>query len=147
MKSRLILFIDINNRILSPAAETIFRTMMESEGKGDDTIVSAGTTNEGLASHDKGMVSFLTKEGLPVSGVVNPLSMNLVEYADYIVCMDDESLNCRQLKEKAGALERVLVFPTKDALSGIMSMKPLDYERIFEEVTIGCRSLLDKLMA
>jgi len=142
---RLILFLDSDNRILSPAAEVVFRSKLESIGTKAITIVSAGVINEGFVSRDEQMDALLAETGLHIDGIVTPLSLVLLEYADWVVYMDDLSCNCRQLQRVSDSRKRIMDFPTKGTLTNLLKESPFDYVRIYEEIEKGCQALLAKI--
>ena len=78
-KPKLILFLDKDNTLLSATAEQVLRMLLENNDIRDITIVSAGEENHGFLSRDDKMDSELSKNGLHISGVVNPLTPMLLE--------------------------------------------------------------------
>ena len=142
MKPKLILFLDIDNRILSPVAEVVFRSKLESTGTKGVTIVSAGAICEGFVSRDKQMNAILAETGLHMGGIFTPLSMCLLEFADWVVCMDDESRNCCQFQKLSDTNKRISDFPGMETLAGLLNQSALDYAKIYEVISYGCEKLL-----
>jgi protein-tyrosine-phosphatase len=145
MFPRLIVFLDQDNRLLSPTAEVLFRSILEGTVIKGITLVSAGAAHQGFVTRDSGMDGFLKAYNLSISGIVNPVSEGLVDYADWIVCMDDESRNCRQLQKPYSPQKHVLDFPTKRTLTKLLKESSSDYARIYEEIEKGCQALLAKI--
>ncbi len=146
-KPRLILLLDKDNTLLSATAEQLLRLSLEKEGLRDITIVSAVENNLGFSSRDGKMDTVLSKDNLQISGLVNPLSHGLLMYADWVICMDDESRNCRQIKKIDRKGKRIFDFPTIDSLSTLTSVCQLDYEGIYREIDKGCKEVLKELLS
>ena len=144
-KPKLIVFLDKDNMLLSATAEQVFRLLLEKNGLRNITIVSAGETNLGFIARDEGMDAVLAKDKLQISGLVNPLSQSLLEYADWVVCMDNESRESHQIRRMDWSGKRLFDFPTKDSLAKLVVTYPLDYVNIHNEVEAGCLSILREL--
>lgn len=145
-KPRLILLLDKDNTLLSATAEQLLRLSLEKEGLRDITIVSAGENDIGFSYRDGKMDTVLSKDNLQISGLVNPLSHGVLEKADWVICMDDESRNCRHIKRIDMVGKRILDFPTIDSLSTLTSTSQLDYEGIYREIDKGCKDVLHELV-
>ena len=144
---KLILFLDKDNKLLGASAEQVFRMMLEKNDLRNITVVSAGVTNLGFITRDEKMDAVLAQDKIHISGIVNPLTVDLLHYADWVICMDDESRECPPIEQIANGNvnKRIILFSTKQSLSKLVSEKTFDYEQIYEEIKKGCNYILHEL--
>ncbi len=92
--TRRILFVCMGNICRSPAAEIIFRSLVESEGLADGfEIDSAGTIgyHEG-SPPDPRMADALTRQGFKITGRARRIRKADLENFDWIITMDESNL-------------------------------------------------------
>ncbi|MEO8616674.1 MAG: low molecular weight protein-tyrosine-phosphatase [Luteolibacter sp.] len=93
-KPHRILFVCLGNICRSPAAEIIFRKLVEDAGRSAEfEIDSAGTIghHEGTPP-DPRMCEALTKKGFPISGRARRIDTQDLEKFDLIITMDESNL-------------------------------------------------------
>lgn len=145
MIPRLIVFIDKDNRLLGPSAEVVLRSRIEGRNLEGITIVSASVNLLGFVTRDKEMDRVLSRDSLSIKGIVNPLTGNLVQSADWIVCMDEEGKQDRIVTMSTDSQKKVMDFPTKKTLDKLTGKDIPDCELIYQEIKKGCEVLLERI--
>jgi len=93
-KTRRVLFVCLGNICRSPAAEIIFRKMVDDAGRTEDfEIDSAGTIGHHQGSPpDQRMSAALERKGFAISGRARRIRAEDLEHFDLVVTMDESNL-------------------------------------------------------
>jgi protein-tyrosine phosphatase len=149
-----ILFVCMGNICRSPAAEIVFRKMVEDAGQSDRfEIDSAGTIGFHKGSPpDQRMSQHLTKRGYPVEGHSRQLVASDLRDFDILLTMDDENLSDTLGLDTSGEFHHK-VKPFVDFLRDHEAAIIPDpyyggdsgFAHVIDLLEDGCASLLDRL--
>ncbi len=149
-----VLFVCLGNICRSPAAEIIFRKMVDDAGRTEDfEIDSAGTIghHEG-APPDERMAAALAQKGFTISGKARRIRAEDLEHFDLVVTMDESNLkDVRSLDTagKFGGKIRTLVSFCRDH-DDLRVPDPYyggqrGFDHVIELLGDGCAGILEEL--
>lgn len=149
-----VLFVCLGNICRSPAAEIIFRKMVDDAGRTEDfEIDSAGTIgyHQG-APPDQRMAAALASKGFTISGKSRQIRSEDLEYFDLIVTMDESNLTEVRSLDTAGKF-REKIRPLVSFCRSHDDLRVPDpyyggqrgFDHVIELLGDGCAGILEEL--
>ena len=146
-----ILFVCHGNICRSPMAEFVMKDMVKKCGRGDEFgIASAATSDEEIGNDmHHGSRSKLRREGIPfMPRASRRMTKRDYDAFDYIIAMD--SHNLRNIERIIGhdhdhKVYRLLDFTERRGHDIADPWYTGDFDATYNDITEGCRGLLDKL--
>lgn len=147
-----VLFVCLGNICRSLMAEAVFRDLVEKEGLKDQFIIDSaglGGWHVGQGAH-KGTREILKKYNISGEGLVaRRMSQYDLDAFDYIIAMDDENIaGIEQLRKEhqQAQVAKLLDFVHDTDVSNVPDPYYTgNFEYVYELVTKGCQSLLEKI--
>ncbi len=148
-----ILFVCLGNICRSPMAETIFRQIVEKEGKSDlFEIDSAGLLDYHRGEKaDHRMRSHAENHDYTITHLSRPVSVEDLEYYDYIIGMDEQNITGLEgfaRRETKNKIHRMTDFVKKYSDSEIPDPYyggSKGFEHVISLLEDGCQNLFEHL--
>ncbi len=147
-----ILFVCMGNICRSPAAEGVFRNLIEEKGYGDAvTVDSAGTIDfHAGAPADERMRRTACRRGLNLQSIARGIERDDFQRFDWIITMDEANYrNVTAIAPDTRSKEKVRRFTEWVSLPGIKEVPdpyyggPSGFDHVLDILENGCGALLD----
>ncbi len=149
-----VLFVCLGNICRSPMAETIFKEIVERNDQTDEFEIDSA----GLLDYHKGekadhrMRSHAEKHGYSITHLSRPVSVEDIEYYDYVIGMDEQ--NIRGLQDLARRETQDKIYRMTDFVKKHTDTEVPDpyyggeagFEHVISLLEDGCQNLFDFLI-
>jgi len=150
-----ILFVCMGNICRSPAAEGVFKALVDERGLTDSFFVDSAGTIDFHAGNpaDARMRRAAAQRNLDLSSIARGIERDDFARSDWVVTMDDENFrNVKRIAPSVESAEKVRKFVDWVTISGVEEVPDPYYggrdgfEKVLDILENGCANLLDWLV-